>query len=81
VDRSTTYLGGCHCGKIRYRVEVEKLAAVECNCSICSKKGFIHLIIPADRFTLLQGETDRERVTFAMSINTHREQNKYGEPK
>jgi hypothetical protein len=65
MDRSTIYLGGCHCGKIRYRVEVEKLEAVQCNCSICSKKGFIHLIVPADRFTLLQGEADLPNTIFA----------------
>jgi hypothetical protein len=71
VDISTIYLGGCHCGKIRYRVEVEKLAAVECNCSICTKKGFIHLIVPADRFTLLQGEADLSTYTFNTGTAKH----------
>jgi hypothetical protein len=71
MDRSTTYLGGCHCGKIRYRVEVEKLEAVQCNCSICSKKGFIHLIVPAARFTLLQGEADLNTYTFNTGTAKH----------
>ena len=71
MDRSTIYLGGCHCGNIRYRVEVEKLAAVQCNCSICSKKGFIHLIVPADRFTLLQGEADLSTYTFNTGTAKH----------
>ncbi len=71
MDRSTTYLGGCHCGRIRYHIQVEKLAAVECNCSICAKKGFIHLIVPADRFTLLQGEADLITYTFNTGTAKH----------
>jgi hypothetical protein len=67
----TTYLGGCHCGVVRFRVEVEKHEAVECNCSICRKKGFIHLIIPAARFSLLQGEDALSTYTFNTGIAKH----------
>jgi len=51
-----TLEGGCHCGGVRFRVLVEKYEGIECNCSICLKKGFLHLVVPADRFTLLAGE-------------------------
>lgn len=45
--------GGCHCGAVRFRVEVEEpLRAVVCNCSICDKKGFVHLIVGRDAFRL-----------------------------
>nr|WP_157260217.1 GFA family protein [Chamaesiphon minutus] len=71
VERLTTYYGGCHCGKVRYRVEVEKLEATECNCSICNKKGFIHLIVPASRFTLLQGEDALSTYTFNTGTAKH----------
>ncbi|RMG16890.1 MAG: GFA family protein [Deltaproteobacteria bacterium] len=47
--------GGCHCGRVRFRVQVERREAIECNCSICTKKGFVHLIVPPDRFELLSG--------------------------
>jgi hypothetical protein len=67
----SVYLGGCHCGVVRYRVEVEKHEAVECNCSICRKKGFIHLIIPAARFSLLQGEDALSTYTFNTGIAKH----------
>lgn len=50
------YEGGCHCGAVRFRVEVEKHAAVDCNCSICRMKGFLHLIVSKERFVLLKGE-------------------------
>ncbi|MGF1469052.1 MAG: GFA family protein [Sandaracinaceae bacterium] len=38
--------GGCHCGAVRFRARVPKEPRViECNCSICRKKGFLHLIL------------------------------------
>ena len=47
--------GGCHCGALRYTVQVTltdegKIPVVECNCSICTQKGFLHLIVPSSRF-------------------------------
>ena len=47
-----TYSGGCHCGAVRFRVFVDKHQAFDCNCSICQKKGFLHLIVTPERFTL-----------------------------
>ena len=71
IDRLSTYDGGCHCGKVRYRVQIEKLAAIDCNCSICNKKGFLHVIVPASRFTLLQGSDDLSTYTFNTGIAKH----------
>lgn len=46
--------GGCHCGAVRFEAEVDSGPEVlDCNCSICSATGFLHLIVPHDRFTLL----------------------------
>ena len=50
------YEGGCHCGAVRFRVEVHEHEAVDCNCSICRMKGFLHLIVSKERFTLVKGE-------------------------
>lgn len=50
--------GGCHCGRIRFRATVDLGQSVVCNCSLCTKKGFIHLIIPPERFQLLSGGGD-----------------------
>ena len=51
-----THRGGCHCGRVRFEVRAPaRLEVEECNCSICSKSGFLHLIVPAERFTLLAG--------------------------
>jgi len=53
----TTHEGGCHCGAVRFSVEVPPMPEAEdCNCSICRMSGFLHLIVPAARFRLLSGE-------------------------
>jgi hypothetical protein len=36
-----TYEGGCHCGRVRFRVAADLASVTECDCSICSKKGFL----------------------------------------
>ena len=48
--------GGCHCGRVRFRVTGDLTQAAYCNCSICTKKGFLHLIVPPEQFELLSGE-------------------------
>ena len=51
-----THTGGCHCGRVRFEVVApEVLAVSDCNCSICSKSGYLHLIVPKSRFKLLSG--------------------------
>ena len=46
--------GGCHCGAVRFEAQAEAEPEVlDCNCSICSKTGYVHLFIPHERFTLL----------------------------
>lgn len=57
--------GGCHCGKVRFEVEApEEITVQECNCSICSATGFLHLIVPKSRFHLLQGDDNLTEYTF-----------------
>ena len=63
--------GGCHCGRVRFRVTAEKLEALDCNCSICQKKGFLHLIVPKSAFTLLSGEEALATYTFNTKTAKH----------
>jgi hypothetical protein len=63
-----THSGGCHCGRVRFEVVAPKqLTVSECNCSVCSKSGYLHLVVPADRFKLLSGSDALNAYTF----NTH----------
>jgi hypothetical protein len=56
ANMPATMSGSCHCGRVRFRVTAELSGVTECNCSICSKKGFLHLIVPPEQFELLSGE-------------------------
>ena len=49
--------GGCHCGAVRFEAQLPDppVPALECNCSICSMTGFLHIIVPHGDFTLEQG--------------------------
>jgi hypothetical protein len=53
-----TMQGGCHCGRVRFKVTADLDRVTVCNCSICSKKGFLHLIVPPEKFELLSGKDD-----------------------
>lgn len=64
---SKRYAGGCHCGNVRFTVEVDEHVARECNCSVCFKKGFIHVIVPKEKFTY-HGPAD---ALTTYTFNTH----------
>ena len=54
------YRGSCHCQAIQFEVDAPAHIEVEdCNCSICNKVGFLHLIVPLSAFTLLKGVKSR----------------------
>ena len=50
-----TYQGSCHCGAVRFEIDTDLDRAIQCNCSICSKKGALHHRVSAGRFRLLAG--------------------------
>jgi hypothetical protein len=67
-----THLGGCHCGRVRFEVIAPaQLEVVECDCSICSAYGFLHLIVPAERFRLLKGGDALTSYTFNTGVAKH----------
>jgi hypothetical protein len=48
--------GGCHCGAVRFSVRAgPDLEVMDCNCSICRRSGYLHLIVAAADFELLAG--------------------------
>ena len=64
--------GGCHCGRIRFRVQDDLSQVTECNCSMCRKKGFLHVIVPRERFVLLSGEDELTTYRFNTGVAQHR---------
>ncbi|GHD34907.1 GFA family protein [Halioglobus pacificus] len=72
MDSLKTFEGGCHCGRVRFSVEALDAVEVErCNCSICRKAGFLHLIVPASRFHLLSGSDSLTTYTFNTGVAEH----------
>ena len=69
MDSLVKHRGGCHCGVVKFEVEAPaEIEAVECNCSICSKSGFLHLIVPKSQFTLIEGAESLSTYTFNTGI-------------
>ena len=50
--------GGCHCGRVRYEVATDLDGVVDCNCSICSKRGALWTFVPISQFALRSGTDD-----------------------
>lgn len=66
------YQGSCHCGVVRFQVEApEVIEADRCNCSICAKSGFLHLIVPLSKFEILSGKDELNTYAFNTKIAQH----------
>jgi hypothetical protein len=59
-----TYTGSCHCGKIAYEVDAEMQEATECNCSICSRRGYLMWFLPGEKLRLKTPEGNMAHYTF-----------------
>ena len=67
-----THRGGCHCGAVAFEVDAPASVSVhDCNCSMCSMTGYLHLIVPASRFRLLRGAEMLETYTFNTGTAKH----------
>ena len=72
VSERTWRVGGCHCGAVRFEVELPPVVeAQSCNCSVCKKTGFVHLIVPESRFRLTSGGEALTSYTFNTGVARH----------
>ncbi|HKA39663.1 MAG TPA: GFA family protein [Burkholderiales bacterium] len=66
------HTGGCHCGRVRFEVQAPaRIHVSECNCSICSRSGYLHLVVPATRFKLVSGQDALTSYTFNTGVAKH----------
>lgn len=66
------YSGSCHCQAVKFEVEApEVIEAEDCNCSLCSMSGFVHLIVPLSKFKLLSGQEHITTYTFNTGVAKH----------
>lgn len=71
-ERLVTHTGGCHCGRVRFEVDAPaEIVVNECNCSMCGKLGYLHLVAPRSRFRLLSGEDALTTYTFNTGVAKH----------
>ena len=67
-----THRGGCHCRRVRFEVDAPAaLEVLDCNCSLCRMTGFLHLIVPASRFRLIEGESELSEYRFNTGTARH----------
>jgi len=65
------YHGGCHCGRVSFEVTGPIANVSECNCSICTKKGYLHWIVSRDRFRLLSAWDRLATYRFNTGVAAH----------
>ena len=65
--------GGCHCGAVRFEAETPEppVAALDCNCSVCRMTGFLHIMVPHEKFELLSGRDALTSYRFGTGAADH----------
>ncbi len=64
--------GSCHCGAIQIEVDApEDIEAYECNCSMCQRTGFLHLIVAKEAFKLVKGQESLATYIFNTGVARH----------
>jgi len=66
-----THTGGCHCGAVRFEVTTTLEDVLDCNCSVCTRKGFLHLIVAPEDFRLVEGEDALAEYRFGTRTARH----------
>jgi hypothetical protein len=67
----TTQRGSCHCGDVRFEADGDVTWAELCNCSICTRKAYVHWYVPRERFRLLTPEANLATYTFNTGVARH----------
>jgi hypothetical protein len=71
-----TYDALCHCGAVQYTVTLSpplaKQKVVECNCSICSRNGYLLVYPSREQFVLKSGEVALRSYSFGPKNNSHK---------
>ena len=63
--------GGCHCGRVRFRARVDLDLLSQCSCTVCTKKGILHLPVAPENFELLSGKNSLSTYTFGTGVAQH----------
>jgi hypothetical protein len=66
------HAGGCHCGAVRFEANVPvQIELIDCNCSMCHRTGYLHLMVSRENFRLTKGKTKLSRYVFNTGVAKH----------
>ncbi len=65
------YIGKCHCGAVKFEVEVDLANVIECNCSHCAVKSLLLAFVPENQFILLSGGENLTEYRFNKKVIEH----------
>jgi hypothetical protein len=71
-EKLIVHRGGCHCRRVQFEVDAPaNITVQDCNCSLCSASGFLHLIVPRSHFRMLSGQESLTEYTFNTGVAKH----------
>lgn len=59
------YAGGCHCGGVRFTIDLDLDQTNSCNCANCKKRGLIFWFALPERFRLTVGDGGTQEYLFS----------------
>jgi hypothetical protein len=72
LEKLIVHRGGCHCRRVQFEVDAPtNITVQDCNCSLCSASGFLHLIVPRSHFRMLSGQESLTEYTFNTGVAKH----------
>jgi hypothetical protein len=70
MSNAKKHQGSCHCGAVKFEVEVDATQGGRCNCSICAKLNSIGAIAKPDALTITHGESELSSYAWGHKIST-----------
>lgn len=65
------YNGSCHCGAVKFDVDLSLDRTITCNCSMCQRAGTILAFVPSDKFNLISGSDVLKSYHFNKKVIDH----------
>ncbi len=66
-----THEGSCHCGRIAFTVEGEVDEVIDCNCSLCRRRGALLAAFPREALKLTTPESGMGTYRFNKHVIAH----------
>lgn len=71
AKKAKTHSGSCHCGRIAFEVDGTIDQVMDCNCSLCRRRGGLLWFVPRSALRLSTPESDLSTYTFNKHVLKH----------